>query len=302
MKIFAICIVRDEVDVLEKTIISALKWADKVIIADHNSCDGTWELIDEELRHFEGVEVYGKIYEKFNDGLRSKIYNKYRHLAELGDWWCRLDSDEFYIDNPKEFLSKVGEKYNVIRGAKFQYYFTEKDFENYTKYPKNYLNGNSVDNLKYYVCNESETRFVRHLNQDWKEGNLWPNSVWPHLIYPEHIRLKHFQYRYPEQIQHRIDLRTAIRKESDLFNHEVRGDWNKRISNSGKIDQSSNVIQFEQTWKERIIESKNLSFDDGREYIIRHDLLISKIKPILFQIIRNTIIVLCGRGKRIPTR
>ncbi len=302
MKIFAICLVKNEIDIIERTVLDALRWADKVIIADHQSTDGTWELIDKKIRNYPNVIVYGRINRVFNDDVRGDIYNKYEYLANIGDWWCRLDSDEFYIDNPREFLKKVGPSFNVVRCAKFQYYFTGLDVINYERCEENYENGNCVDALKYYVCNESETRFFRHLGLGWNPGNIWPNTKWPHLIYPEHIRLKHFQYRYPAQIQIRLDVRNKVRAETEVFSHEARADWKNRINNRSKIDQDNSELNLNQTWKDRVLDHKDLFFDDGINYEITTNLMTAQIRPLYLQVLRNTIFLLKGQGKNITTR
>lgn len=302
MKIIAICVIKNEVDIIERTIIDALKWADKIIIADHESNDGTWELICEKLSSYENVEVYGQITGIFNDDLRGEIYRKYEHLANPGDWWCRLDSDEIYIDNPREFLVNISNRYSVVRCAKFQYYFTDLDLKIYNNEPSLYENGNCVDSMKYYVCNESETRFFRHIGIGWNKGNIWPNTRWPHLIAPQHIRLKHFQYRYPKQIQMRIDIRSQVRAQSEVFSHEARADWVSKINNNAKMNQDNSVLDFSQTWKDRIIEHSILEFDNGKSYIITQQIMTAKIRPVPLQLIRNTIFLFKGCGCNITTR
>lgn len=300
MKIIAMCLVKNEVDILSVVIEDALKWADYIKIADHMSTDGTWELIQNKIRFFEKVKVYGQINEPFSDGIRAKLYNEFKHLANKGDWWCRLDADEIYIDNPRDFLSKIPSFFNIVRGAKFQYYFTDKDLALYNDDPEKYENGNCVSNLKYYVCNESETRFFRHFDKKWDITNLWPDAAWPHLIYPLHIRIKHFQYRYPAQIQQRIDIRSEVRKTSNTFTHEVRANWNSRVANNMKINQNNEGLIYEQSWKDRIVPSEKLFLQDDN-YEITLDLMPSKINHPVKQIIRNTILILLGR-KNISTR
>ncbi|MGL9773266.1 MAG: glycosyltransferase family 2 protein [Sodalis sp. (in: enterobacteria)] len=148
MKIFAICMVKDKIDVLEKALEAALPWVDKIFLINHASTDGTWELINQKFRHWDKVEVYGQITDEFTDGLRSRAYNKFRQQAQEGDWWCRLDSDELYIDNPREFLAKVGKHYNIVQCASFQYYFTEKDAEEYQRHPERYRDRTRVKSYR----------------------------------------------------------------------------------------------------------------------------------------------------------
>ncbi len=42
--------------------------------------------------------------------------------------WCRLDSDEIYIDDPINFLSAVPDKYGFVFSASFNFYFTDLIF------------------------------------------------------------------------------------------------------------------------------------------------------------------------------
>ncbi|NDL62324.1 glycosyltransferase family 2 protein [Acerihabitans arboris] len=294
MKIFAICMVKDEVDILQRSLESALKWADKIVLIDHNSTDGTWELINEKFRYWDKIEVFGQVTDDFQDGLRSRAYNKYKNLIEEGDWLCRLDSDEFYIDSPRDFLAKVDKYYDVVHCASFQYYFTESDVVAYNNNPDLYKNGACVDTLKYFACNSSEARFVRNRNTKWNDFMLWPQARFPHLIWKNHIRLKHFQYRYPEQIQHRLDLRSA-KVAGNQFSHEIRDDWNQRIDSRQRINRAQSRNRTNQHWDERIVNSSKLLFDDGMNgYIVNTDLL-DPIRGTFQQVARNCIKVILRR-------
>ena len=56
MKIHGLCIVKNEADVLQETLISALHWCDHIYVFDNGSNDGTWELVKElAKRHLEIV-------------------------------------------------------------------------------------------------------------------------------------------------------------------------------------------------------------------------------------------------------
>ena len=59
------------------------------------------------------------------------MFEANRTVASPGDWWCVLDADEIYIDNPKKFLGSVPEKYDFIYAAIYHYYITDADVEAY---------------------------------------------------------------------------------------------------------------------------------------------------------------------------
>jgi len=293
VKIFAICMVKDEVDILQRSLEAALEWADKIFLIDHASTDGTWELMNDKFGDVSKIEIFGQITDDFQDGLRARAYNKFKHLADENDWWCRLDSDEFYIDDPRSFLANVGKQYDVVNCASFQYYFTEKDLAKYHVAPSLYRDGICVDSLKFYACNSSEARFVRHKNRKWQESFLWPEGKFPNLIWPKHIRLKHFQYRYPEQIQHRLDLRSANISDNQ-FNHEIRDDWSERIDSRQRINRTVGRMRSNQNWEERVVDSSKLLFDGNCEYVIQTEFL-DPIRNPFQQILRSVIKKIMGR-------
>jgi len=259
------------------------------------STDGTWDLICNKLKNLENVEVYGQINNSFHDGIRSLIYDKYKHMACQDDWWCRLDSDEFYIDNPRFFLSGVDKKYHYVKAAKNQYYFTDVDLKKFHENGSDYLNGQCVDTMHYYLCNDAEIRFVRHLNKEWKSDEQWPKLNWSALVFHDYIRLKHFQYRYPEQIDKRLIIRSDVKKETNFFSHEVRNSWTTRLNKDEMIHKEDVVDDFKQSWMDRIVNYKNLNDDRVSMNNIDYNLII-KIPTTKEQIIKKIISIL-SRGK-----
>ncbi|SDV48607.1 glycosyltransferase family 2 protein [Chitinasiproducens palmae] len=273
MRIFGICLIRNEIDIIERTLLDALRWIDCVWVLDHESDDGTWQLLQDRFGRNPKVVLVGRATGPFRDGLRAIAYDAARAYAKKGDWWCRLDSDEFYIDDPREFLAGVPSAYDVVKAASFQYYFTEKDAIEYSLNPSAYREGRSVEALKHYACNSSEARFVRHRDKDWGADNLWPDSAFPSWIWRKHIRLKHFQYRYPEQIQSRLDLRAATIS-GNQFKHELRSDWGSHIGGNVRIKRQEGEQRPNQTWEERVVQSTNLELDRGDgDYRIRPEML-----------------------------
>ena len=222
MKIIACTVVKNEADIIKLTLLKALEWADYIIVLDNKSTDGTNEIIIN-LSLKEPRIIYWGVYGgAFRDSLRSIIFNDYKHLSNPGDWWCRLDSDEIYIDNPKAFLTNVNEDIDHIYSASFQYYITESDIIDCNS--KSFFH---PDELKYYKCDWSEIRFYR-VNND---------TIWPlHFAEPlfltkpssQRIKLKHYQYRTLEQMAKRFNDRSP-QKGKNLFSHELHKNkvWDK---------------------------------------------------------------------------
>jgi hypothetical protein len=210
MKIHSICLVKDEADIVRDVVLDARKWSDYIYIYDNGSTDGTTEILKELGDTYSDVIFYKWSDRQFDNSLRGVLYHAFSSNSEKGDWWCRLDADEFYIDDPRQFLRQIDDGSNAVSHSSFNFYFTDKDLKKYKKDPDSF----SYKDLRYYKNNWSEIRFI-HDN-----GHLyWPsNGSWPTMnmnIYNKKIRAKHYQYRNPDQIQKRVKNRKSGLKNFD---------------------------------------------------------------------------------------
>ncbi|HFS2505900.1 TPA: glycosyltransferase family 2 protein, partial [Escherichia coli] len=144
-KIIACMVVKNEVDIIEYTLEQALKWADYILVLDNNSTDGTTDVIKKMSELEQKIIFWGGYGGPFRDSLRAVIYNDYYYLCNDGDWWCRLDADEVYIDNPREFLSSMDESIDHVYSASFQYYLTKRMLENEEQNTRKF----DISNYKY---------------------------------------------------------------------------------------------------------------------------------------------------------
>lgn len=264
MNIFGICLVKDEADIIKYCLQEATKWADKVFVYDNGSSDGTWEIVQELTKTNKRVVPYKQEAVPFRDNLRAKVFNHYRHLASDGDWWCfRLDSDEFYIDNPREFLPTIPKRYHVIWKASFDYRLTYEDVEEFTftdSCPHDALQ------LKYYnPLLYSEARFFKHRTRlKWPSECSFPKNMG--IVAPQFIRQKHLQYRSPNQIQKRLDKKREATKSGYKYfgKHDNEESWKDVLEHRDNLildDGSWNYRGFKypdihrKTWKRRIFES-----------------------------------------------
>ncbi len=276
MKIHSICLVKNEADIITQTLKSAVQWSDFIYVYDNSSTDGTWEKVLELAKDYAQIIPYKQDNQPFADSLRSEPFNYYRAKSLEGDWWCKLDADEIYIDNPRVFLSKVPKKYELVWAASFEYYFTDKDLELYNQNPELYADDVPVEEkCRYYINNWSEPRFFKYKTSlVWEKSLVKSENPMPSGIgasYRKRIRLKHFQYRSPQQIQKRLDTRLQA-MQNGVFLHEMQKDWKEIIENSVNNDVNNYTYDqdyFPHSWKERVVEASKFLYDahDGK-YII----------------------------------
>ena len=123
--IHSILVVKNEQDIIGPCLKSACSWSDFIYVYDGSSSDKTWEIVCS-LKNSQ-IIPFKQHNRVFSEGLRADVFNAYKHNAHEGDWWCRLDADEFYIDDPRTFLASVKSRHQVVWAASIQYYLTHED-------------------------------------------------------------------------------------------------------------------------------------------------------------------------------
>lgn len=230
MRIFGNCLVKNEADMIVETLSHAVRWCDRIFVFDNGSTDGTWEKVVDFARQEPRVVPFKQDATPFRNSLRRDTFEAYRHEARTGDWWCVLDADELYVDDPREFLAAVPARHHVVWGAYFQHYFTDEDAIRWEKNPQAYPPHTPAEQaLRYFRCDYSEVRFYRH-----RPGLVWAGGSAPrHLgvVHPRRIRFKHYQYRSPAQIRLRLQTRQlAVRQGCENFaEYSSETDWRQKI-------------------------------------------------------------------------
>ena len=75
-KIHAICVVKNEVDIIAACLRSAEQWADRIIVYDNKSDDGTWEVV----KGLANARIIpwkqdGKV---FQESIRAEVFNNFK--------------------------------------------------------------------------------------------------------------------------------------------------------------------------------------------------------------------------------
>ena len=258
MKIHGLCVVKNEEDIIEETLRAAARWCDSIYVLDNGSTDGTWKKVQALARELPAVVPFKQDPRPFNDAIRNEILRHHAARATPADWWCILDADEFYIDDPRSFLGKIPGRYQAVWMQLYVYLFTDKDLATYRQYPKLFDSLPIEERLRHYVLGDySELRFFRH-----SDARAWVPGGDLHPIYPLRIRMKHFAYRSPDQIRKRLETRREPMLRGE-FLHEKRANW---VMNGRIVPGPAQASDLRQSWEERIKLSSRCHFDrqDGR--------------------------------------
>jgi glycosyltransferase involved in cell wall biosynthesis len=276
MRIHSVCVVKNESDIVGQSLTAAAEWSDLIYVLDNGSTDGTWEKVLDLSCRLRQVVPFRREDGPFDNKLRAEVFGHYRRQSLPGDWWCKLDADEFYIDSPREFLARVPAPYDNVWSASFQYYLTEKDMVRFSENPAIYGDDVPVgQKCRYYLNNWSELRFFKYSDRiTWSAYQ--PDSLM--RAYPQRIRLKHYQYRSPQQIERRLLTRKPAMQRGVAFAHEASCNWADRIlgqrgDSHGSERRTGSNLRFPVSWTDRLVDSSKLRYDDGSNYVITEDLL-----------------------------
>ena len=258
VKLHGIMVAKNEADVIGDALRAAARRFDHIYVYDNGSTDGTWALVRALAEEHPAIEPVESSDRPFSNLIREEVLAAYRGRGARGDWWCKLDADEIYAEDPWVFLSRVPPGYQLVHGASFQFYFTDRDLERHEADPGLY--GADVpieDRLRHYVNNWSEARFVRD-----DGGRLFRDGhPWGRVVFPQRIWLRHYKYRSPGQIARRLADRLAAARAGPAFKHEIGPELRRGAPGAA-----------EPHWRERVARAAELDYDagDGR-LVLRED-------------------------------
>jgi len=252
LNIFGICLVKDEADIIEHCLDEASKWASKIFIYDNGSDDHTWEIVKGLAKTNKVIVPYKQVTVPFRDELRAQVFNKYKDLAQHGDWWCfRMDADEFYIDDPRDFLVRVPKRYHVVAKESYDFRLTYEDVEEYkfTDQSKN-----DIKHLKYYnPLLYTEMRFFRHRSKlQWRTDRGFPTHMG--ILSTRFIKVKHYQHRSPNQIKKRLNKKRHATNQGYKYfrNHDNEQHWYQTLA------YRRNLIEVNDEWRSKGYKYPNL--------------------------------------------
>lgn len=283
-RIHAICLVKNEGDVIAQTLRYASNFCHKIYVFDTGSSDNSWQQVQQSASEI--VVPFRHEAVPFSDGLRAQVFNAVRDRFEVGDWLYILDADEFLAEDPRKAIA-IAEQEGAqqINTAQYNFHFTDVDWQQF----QNGLDSRDrpiTQRRRYYCFTNIEQRLFRIENDlTWTEGNTAKN---PHgCMTPQGSKkLKkcsyripncHYQYRDPEQIQLRLETRRAARESNQHnFIHyrslDTDVNWQRYIAPSHQLNYYNNDGTFKIRLSERIAIFKNLL---GTRDFFRFDFLVN---------------------------
>ena len=100
INIYGLCTIRNEEDIIGEALRYGSTFCKKIFVHDTGSTDRTWDVVQEMSKN--GVVVpFRKEDLVFDNSLRRHAFNEYASEVKPGDWWCVLDADEFFVEDPR---------------------------------------------------------------------------------------------------------------------------------------------------------------------------------------------------------
>ncbi len=214
MRFHCLLPVRDEADIIRQCLEHALRWADCIYIFDTGSIDDTWEILQEEARADSRVVLLGKEPVYFSETrLRGWMFHQARHRMKTGDWFLRVDADEFHHVAPPEFVrTRLLPHETIVYHQYYNFVLRESEVRAWEMGKEGLLDRTRpIEERRqwYEVSKYAEPRLCRY-----RESMKWPPTVsFPFnagYVANERIPIRHYPHRDPVQLERRCRLRAVM--------------------------------------------------------------------------------------------
>jgi glycosyltransferase involved in cell wall biosynthesis len=215
MRLHAILLTRDAEDVIEQNLCAALGWADQIYVQDTGSVDRTLEkLRTVSKNHPRVVLLPEREIDIFHDGLRADVFKVLRNSARDGDWIVHLDEDEFFHNDPREFVTALCKEETAVWSQLFEFRLTRSEMARLSSDDEIRADRGKplVDRRRYYqILEYSEPRLFKY-----RKSMIWTaRGGFPHnagYVARRRIGIRHYPHRDPVQLRARLRLRREMLK------------------------------------------------------------------------------------------
>jgi glycosyltransferase involved in cell wall biosynthesis len=226
MKFHALLPVRDEADIIAQCLTHLLTWADAVYVFDTGSVDNSWEIVQDFAARDRRIVPLRKDNVFFSETrLRGWMFNQARKTMRDGDWFLRVDADEFHHVPPPEFVKAEMRSHETI--AWHQYYefkLTKSEVKDWEDGRETFADrARLIENRRrHFIPNPySEPRLCKY-----RSTMQWPDNIsFPYnsgFVARARLPIRHYPHRDPIQLERRCRLRAVM-----MADKQNRSDWTR---------------------------------------------------------------------------
>jgi hypothetical protein len=230
--------VRDEADIIGECLDSLMQWADAIHVFDTGSVDNTWEIVKERACREPRIKPLKKENVYYSENLlRGWLFHQARQSMREGDWFIRVDADEFHHVPPPEFVKTRLRRHETI--VWLQYYnFCLRQSEVPALSSPEAVRAERrhpiEERRRWYVpISYSEPRLCRY-----RATMKWPATVsFPYnagFVARSRLPIRHYPHRDPVQLERRCLLRAAMHADPTRtigsFDHWGVQDWREFVT------------------------------------------------------------------------
>jgi hypothetical protein len=160
--------------------------------------------------------------------MRRVMYDELR--TELGpdDWFMQIDADEFIDSDPRPTLARAASGgCDLVRTWQAQFQFTDVDLAAWEA-GQDDRSRSICERRRHYMVDWREDRFFRNRPDRPWEGTDQNLPTFTTKTARTTLVNRHYQYRDPEQMQRRLEVRAAARTEI-AFTHVTSTDWRSDV-------------------------------------------------------------------------
>lgn len=219
-----------------------MTWADAIYVFDTGSLDESWEIVQQFAAAERRVIPLRKDSVFFSDKrLRGWMFHQARKRMRQGDWFLRVDADEFHHLPPPEFVKTRMRKHETV--AYHQYY----DFRLTSHEVEGWEAGKETLADRIRPIQERRRWFTPSVYTEprlcrYRDSMQWPEMVsFPYnagYLAVERLPIRHYPHRDPAQLERRCRLRTIMMAEPEntCVRHWALSNWREHIAADGSPD------------------------------------------------------------------
>ena len=235
MAVFGISTIRCEEDILHETLPAWAEALDLVLVIDCGSTDNSVEVIREVASRHPNLLFLGSIGPHHSRQVRRHVWERFRKHLTRHDWWLNADGDEFIEDGFRAKLDRAeAELADHVFSAHVNFYYSAQDYALWQSGQESLADRARpiAERRLYYQMHTTQRRAFRNVPWlHWNTDTQFPERL--SMPATERIIYRHYQYRDPEQMKARVEVRRSHAHNTEVVMenpHWKREDYRDAIS------------------------------------------------------------------------